>query len=141
MEDFGGGFWSSAAGGWTIFGLISLGTAAVAGAIHLGITYYNDHLARRREIDFRNMTSPDLKRSKIDCMHNNFGCANNICWTNCGPRLHSDDYCFTTAPNDTSTRNHQVQLNENRTMLLAICINDNDCNSCWPCANSCTYRE
>lgn len=34
-------------------------------------------------------------RLKIDCKKNIFGCIENICWTNCGPRLESADWCFT----------------------------------------------
>lgn len=37
-----------------------------------------------------------LRRKIITCDQGNYGCIQNICWTNCGPRLDSSDWCFTT---------------------------------------------
>lgn len=32
----------------------------------------------------------------LKCSTNNFGCLNNRCWINCGPRVNKVDWCFTT---------------------------------------------
>lgn len=68
-----------------------------------------------------------LIRRSIDCSQNNFGCIENLCWTNCGPRLSSADWCITT--DGTKGINNTVQV--------AKCEKDGDCNKCWPCATSC----
>lgn len=37
-----------------------------------------------------------FRRPQIDCASNNRGCFNGYCWVNCGPRVHSDDWCYST---------------------------------------------
>lgn len=69
-----------------------------------------------------------LARKSIDCELNNFGCIQNICWSNCGPRLYSADWCFV-------TKNLTVSTEGN--VELAHCEKDSDCQACWRCASSC----
>lgn len=45
---------------------------------------------------FSEKSPEDLKRVKIDCKENNYGCHMNRCWKNCGPYLESGDFCLTT---------------------------------------------
>ena len=68
-----------------------------------------------------------LARVKLDCNLNNVGCVQNICWSNCGPRVNSADWCFT----------RSRELTSNGSMVLATCKNDEDCPKCLPCASSC----
>lgn len=68
-----------------------------------------------------------LIRKSIDCRYNNYGCLNNFCWANCGPRLTSADWCVTT----------NGKIEANNTVQVARCMKDADCNNCWPCATSC----
>lgn len=130
-----GGFFTTFAGQVTIMTVISLITGSV---LTFGGLFLGDYLARRREDDYRNMTSPSLNRSRIDCRQNNFGCSDNICWTNCGPRLQSDDFCFTSSP--TGKSSHSIIV-ANVTLNLAMCIKDSDCDPCWSCASSCTFHQ
>lgn len=65
-------------------------------------------------------------RITINCSRNNFGCIENVCWSNCGPRLTSADWCFTSNVSDTSPYKK-----------IAACKKDSDCNPCWPCLSSC----
>lgn len=68
-----------------------------------------------------------LIRRTIECIQNNFGCLENYCWSNCGPRLASADWCVTT----------DGEKVENNTIQAARCIKDSDCDKCWSCATSC----
>lgn len=68
-----------------------------------------------------------LIRRTIDCSNNNFGCLEFICWSNCGPRLASADWCATT----------DGRVGPNKTVRVATCKTDADCNKCWPCATAC----
>lgn len=131
----GAGFLSTFTGQVTIMAVISLVTGSL---LTFGGLFLGDYLARRREDDYRNMTSPSLNRSRIDCRQNNFGCSDSICWTNCGPRLQSDDFCFTSSP--TGKSSHSIIV-ANVTLNLAMCIKDSDCEPCWPCASSCTFHQ
>lgn len=65
-------------------------------------------------------------RKKFNCQQNNFGCLKDKCWTNCGPRIYSADWC-NTKKNVTSKE-------------LVTCEEDTDCSPCWPCASSCTME-
>lgn len=68
-----------------------------------------------------------LARRTIDCDLNNVGCIENLCWTNCGPRLYSADWCFVTK--NVSVPKEKIQF--------AACERDSDCQPCWPCASAC----
>lgn len=71
-------------------------------------------------------------RISLNCNLNNVGCLQNLCWTNCGPRIQSSDYCFT-------TRNKSATING--VMIVADCKVDSDCDRCWPCASSCLMDD
>lgn len=71
-----------------------------------------------------------LARRTIDCNLNNSGCMQNMCWTNCGPRLYSADWCYV-------TKNHTVPKKE---IKIVSCEKDSDCNPCWKCAFTCTME-
>lgn len=68
-----------------------------------------------------------IYRRRVDCAGNNYGCVQNVCWTNCGPRLEAIDWCFT-------TRNYTENVYE-----LAKCTVNTDCDPCLPCAGSCMF--
>ncbi|XP_031636070.1 uncharacterized protein LOC116348965 [Contarinia nasturtii] len=70
-----------------------------------------------------------LSRISIDCNLNLYGCLNGFCWHNCGPRLSSADWCFSTKKNLTE---HPV--------VMTQCSNDLDCSPCDGCATTC-YME
>lgn len=70
-------------------------------------------------------------KQRMDCSKNNYGCMQNICWTNCGPRNTSADWCFTT--------NQQSSNSENVT--FAHCVKYTDCNPCWQCGASCILED
>lgn len=100
--------------GWSV-GMTVAGVGfAVAGA------YAADYLVQQRE-------NEPLKRARIDCHSNNAGCFENICFTNCGPRLMSSDWCYTAT---------SIQKGSNNT-VFAACTKDSDCDPCWPCASTC----
>lgn len=63
----------------------------------------------------------------MDCKLRHFGCKENSCWANCGPRISSDDWCFVTK-NDTVGADDIKQV---------ACKRDSDCSPCLPCAGSC----
>lgn len=104
-----------------------------------------------------------VSRPSIDCTKANVGCANNICWTNCGPRLMSGDWCLTTNENATLTYtgpsialqynitnipqpmnhinphlvNSSRHLLKKRKITYAECETIADCDPCWKCAGTC----
>lgn len=67
-------------------------------------------------------------RITINCSRNNFGCIENVCWSNCGPRLTSADWCFTSNGNVNDTSPYKK---------VATCKEDADCDPCWQCVSSC----
>lgn len=72
-----------------------------------------------------------LARKAIECTLNNVGCIENLCWTNCGPRLYTADWCFTTKTG---------KIDENYNSEIAKCKKDSDCDPCWPCGSVCTLE-
>lgn len=72
-----------------------------------------------------------LARKAIECQNNNFGCLENVCWTNCGPRLYSADWCLTTKTGKTD---------ENNNAELASCTKDSECDPCYPCGSVCSLE-
>lgn len=87
-------------------------------------------------------------RARSDCKTFNFGCIENLCWTNCGPRLNSDDWCITTPPEDRASVEveESVMSNNNKTIrkskktTFASCFNDADCDPCWKCGGTCVLQ-
>lgn len=101
--------------GWTAGMAFAGAVASVAGAVAA------DALAAKRE-------NERLERSSIDCSKDHVGCIEGNCWSNCGPRVHSSDWCFT-------TKTYPKQKNEK--IQIAQCKTDRDCEVCWPCASTC----
>lgn len=100
--------------GWTIGMTVAGAAASATGA------YVSDALAQKREQEY-------LERLPIDCKKNNVGCFEGVCWSNCGPRMRSSDWCFTTEA-------FPANLNDTQ---IAKCKIARDCNPCWECATSC----
>lgn len=65
-----------------------------------------------------------LLNTRVDCNRHNVGCIQNLCWSNCGPRTFSADWCF-------------VTRNITEHVELAKCTRDSDCQKCWPCGTTC----
>ena len=91
--------------GWTI-GMALAGTVAAVGG-----AYASEKFAEKR--------LTEVKRAQIDCTSNNAGCIENRCYTNCGPRMLSSDWCF----------------------KLVECNISSDCDPCWPCASTCFFGD
>lgn len=62
-----------------------------------------------------------LGRIAMGCESNKAGCIDGYCWANCGPRMRSADWCFTTK---------EIPIN-------LFCKVNSECSKCWPCAASC----
>lgn len=43
-----------------------------------------------------------IGRARFDCKKHNYGCIQNLCWSNCGPRIASSDWCVTSNKNVTT---------------------------------------
>lgn len=97
------------------------GTIVIAGTATSFIDAAVKEAANRRQLE-------ELRRLSIDCTQNNYGCLQNYCWANCGPRLASGDWCVT------------AKKNKNNTLEVATCKTKEDCNKCWPCASTCTME-
>lgn len=93
---------------------------------------------------FNEKAMESMKRRTIDCTSNNFGCLNNLCWTNCGPRLTSNDWCIASNGVYTNVTTFDVQTNHTTTrkkMHPAVCEHDDDCEACFRCQKSCIGDE
>lgn len=102
--------------GW---GAVMVGGAAVSSVIDIEI---RDKAERRRWEDFNRRT--------INCKQSNYGCIENHCWANCGPRLQSLDWCLTT--NETKI--------DSKNVSISGCMFDHDCDPCWKCASTCNLE-
>lgn len=137
-------------------------TASTVGGIATGVAgavvnaHYEDEQISRT-----------LRRRKIECLHNNRGCVKiqgvrwGICWTNCGPRVYSSDWCFTESKykmNATTTTTTTTETPANITTTgtptptptpkpeveslpepnYAKCFKDSDCDPCAECAIPCS---
>lgn len=69
-----------------------------------------------------------LRRRAVDCTLNHVGCVEGFCYSNCGPRIRSADWCFTTK---------QLPANKSEEIKPELCKYDFECESCWPCASTC----
>lgn len=65
-----------------------LGIGGVTLLAGVGITEYSNMRSQQLE-------EATLVRARLNCKKNNFGCFDGYCWSNCGPRLSSGDWCFT----------------------------------------------
>lgn len=117
-------------------------TAWLAVMIGAGVTtsaaeqYFINHY-QQKQIE-------SLKRRSVDCTTNSFGCLNNRCWRNCGPRLTSSDWCITT--NGDYKNNTKFDLKKNATITrkeweAAACDHDDECTPCLQCQKSCVGDE
>lgn len=112
------------------------------GGIVIGITvvYFADYLQGLREDKNREIMMQlmrhEVNRTRINCMGNNFGCLYNICWSNCGPFLNTQDFCFTNNP-DTQNNNNIFLDIKGKNLSVAACNKDSECHPCWPCATVC----
>lgn len=88
------------------------GIFSIAGAA----SSYTAHILEEKDIE-------KLRRKSIDCNSNNYGCLSNMCWSNCGPRINSADWCFSTKEANTSK--------------TVTCQHDSECKPCWKCASDC----
>lgn len=83
-----------------------------------------------------------LERVQVNCKANNYGCAEKLCWANCGPRMRANDWCFTGPPKEFQGKLMFTTLKDNHTQketsfTYIVCEKDSDCNPCWGCAGSC----
>lgn len=72
----------------------------------------------------------DNERANWNCHKNNFGCMRGRCWTNCGPRVKTADYCYTT---------YKIPQNTTEKVKLIKCNYDSQCANCLPCGTTCVY--
>lgn len=71
-----------------------------------------------------------IVRRRIACKDNNYGCLHGRCWSNCGPRLETADWCFTTKAVDADANITYVECKRNA-----------DCDPCWNCAAVCVLQH
>lgn len=80
-------------------------------------------------------------RRSMNCSENNYGCIESVCWSNCGPRLYSADWCVVKPPK--SEVNIAPDGNDTVISIKTVhsvdfrCVTKNDCNPCWACASTC----
>lgn len=63
-----------------------------------------------------------------NCENDGYGCLNGFCWTNCGPRLSSQDFCLIT---------YNVPKNKSEEVVPINYSNNSDCTNCLPCGSAC----
>lgn len=107
-------------------------------AVSVADNYVKDKFERKRKMDF------SRKRDREpDCLWNSYGCIAKMCWTNCGPRLDSTDYCLVAPPknrNGNLTTTNFV-LSATRNVTVVNCMHDGECDPCWKCAGSCSTER
>lgn len=133
----------------TKYGAKLLGNAFTYGSVAIGVNQI------QKKIDAHELENAE--RRPLDCNKNHFGCLNGNCWTNCGPRLTSSDYCFTAKGTVEATTKYNIEYidskiySENSGVLYvsetnsslynfipyAKCITNNQCNKCYECASAC----
>lgn len=114
---------------WTIIGQNAArmaGWGVTMAAAGVATTFAD--LEIRRAYESQNERRRQLGRKPLDCNLNNFGCVNQMCWVNCGPRIFSSDWCLATS-------------NTTQPMQVAKCATDEDCDSCFKCAMTCVSEE
>lgn len=137
---------------WDPIGKITakiVGNAITYSAVALGVNQIQKQLDKS--------DTPSLVREPFKCETNNYGCLHGNCWTNCGPRLQSSDYCLTT--NGTLEKTAQLNIekinpdihNGNYGLVVssqintslfhfipfAKCVTKLECNPCFECAGVC----
>lgn len=76
-------------------------------------------------------------RAKIDCAQNQYGCLQNMCVSQCGPRLDKADWCYV-GKNATAVSGGDKKK---KRMEIAECEIATDCDPCWPCARTCNLTN
>lgn len=104
-----------------------------------GSTIAANELTRK----FEEMRAPVyVERAQVLCERNDYGCAEKLCWSTCGPRMKATDWCWTGPPNDFNGQMIQTTVYNNDTKTttdytFVVCQKKSDCNPCWGCAGSC----
>lgn len=80
----------------------------------------------------------------MNCLKNNFGCFDGgVCWANCGPRVRTSDYCFTTNITSETIKvlKDYIEPTENPIAVglteKKACVLQEDCDPCAPCISPC----
>lgn len=115
-------------------------------ALVVGVTvavvtvFLSDYLQGRRDEDNRQfmlqLMVHEINRTHINCLGNNYGCLEGLCWTDCGPRSSIDTFCFTANPDPNQNKNIFLQVKD-KNVTISQCDNDSQCHPCWPCATVC----
>lgn len=133
-------------GKW-VAGVVGLAIAMTGAGVSAVVV--DHHLREESEIAREIRQEKKIKRRKLGCKENNFGCIENVCWSNCGPRIKSGDWCLTTKDetaygNSTLTSNTTqptITYKNNGTAPTATCVQDSDCDPCWRCAGGCLLED
>lgn len=107
--------------GWTV-ALTTAGTIGSSSAVWL------DHYMSRNDYIF-------MKQQELSCHSFNYGCHEglHLCWSNCGPRKNSADWCFTKNASTNSSQSTPYGVVHKG----KLCNYNRDCNSCDLCASEC----
>lgn len=104
-------------------------------AVFTGIWTIGGVASTYASLKIRRMEADQEKQENLlkrDCQKDRYGCVNEFCWTNCGPRLNAQDFCLTT---------YNVPKNKSEDAQPIKCKNDHDCSNCLPCGSSCFMTE
>lgn len=129
-----------AVGNW-LFNVAAATTAMTA--FSTGVVAFNHHVRENVQKEIL-IEDEEKTRIKLGCEENNFGCMQNTCWSNCGPRIKSGDWCLTVADNKTIEKGgNQITLKyrDNTTVSPTSCNYDSDCDPCWSCVGACLLEN
>lgn len=86
-----------------------------------------------------------LRRLTFDCNTNEFGCLNGRCWTQCGPRSNTIDWCITSYGHKyENVTKFDFIMNATvirKQYLPAVCEVNEDCGPCLRCTKGCHGDE
>lgn len=102
------------------------GVLAGSATVGTGVGVWLDHKLSRDDYSF----AWELEHS---CKRFNYGCHNELCWSNCGIRTDSSDWCFTKSSTVNSTQLTPFGMIEN----VKTCNSNEDCSACAGCASEC----
>lgn len=82
------------------------------------------------------------ENTKFECEVQKFGCFEGYCWSHCGPRPKSDDWCFVTS-NNNNNNNFTMASISNGTLFIPYlkCVTPSECDPCLQCAGVCTQEN
>lgn len=112
----------------------------------------------------KQMDKSDAKppvRESMDCSTNNYGCWQGNCWTNCGPRLQTSDYCVATNGTVQQTAQMNIEkinldihnahyglvipsarnISQIHFIPYAKCVTKLECSPCFECAGVCMSED